>query len=295
MFDDLIKTFMQAAQSGSFSKAAEELFLSPNAVKKRIKCLEQRTGVILFFRSNKGIALTKAGQFLYADFGIISKQYEQALEKARRIQHEPVGAIRIGMMSTFLDSFMTNSWHGIRKEFAQNPLHTVYYGNSLSDLDTLFCDVGKEIDLCIEIYDPDIARKYGLQVKKVSEYDLYIGVPDALQLPWNDRVSIEQLTRQTLVLPYRRRAKIYAEVWDKVKRTLPETIIEGIAEYNIRTLNDCYVNRHCILVAENQINLYPFFSFFPLEIEGSISFGIYYSAEADEQIKNIVHTITAVL
>ncbi len=293
MLNDLIETFIQAARRGSFSKAAEDLFLSPNAVKKRIKALEQRTGITLFLRSNKGVILTKAGQSLYADFIIMSKQYEQALEKARRIQHEPMGAIRIGMMNTFLDVFMTSSWHEIRKEFDQNPLHAVYYGHSLSDLDALFRNVGKGVNLCIEIYDPDIARKYGLEVEKVSDFGLYIGVPDALHLPWTDKVSIEQLAGQTLALPSRSRGRVYNKVWNMTKQASSEIVTEEIGEYNIRTFNDCYVNRHCILVAENQIKLYRFFSFFPLEIEDTISFGLYYPAEANEEAKRIVHTITA--
>ncbi|MBR2639153.1 MAG: LysR family transcriptional regulator, partial [Oscillospiraceae bacterium] len=67
MFDEYLKTFICAAECGSFAKAAEALFLSPNAVKKRIGCLEESLGFLLFERNLKGIRLTPAGKSFYED------------------------------------------------------------------------------------------------------------------------------------------------------------------------------------------------------------------------------------
>ena len=50
MFDDYLKTFICAAECGSFTKASELLFLSPNAVKKRINSIEESLGFPLFDR-----------------------------------------------------------------------------------------------------------------------------------------------------------------------------------------------------------------------------------------------------
>ena len=41
MLDDLYSTFFSVAEKLSFSKTAEELFLTPNAVKKRIESLKK--------------------------------------------------------------------------------------------------------------------------------------------------------------------------------------------------------------------------------------------------------------
>ena len=293
MFDNAITTFMQVVKFGSFSKTAEALFLSPNAVKKRIKALEEQTGITLFIRSNRGVCLTKAGQALYNDFSMILEQYKTAVEKAQNIQNEPAGALRIGMMGTFLDTFMTTSWHEILRKLAQSALHIVHYGSSLSDMDALFGGVGRETDLCIDIYDPDLAQRYGLQARKVSTYNIYIGVPGTMGLLWSDKVSLEQLGGQTLFLPPRGRAEIYDTVWNQMKQLHLEIGTEEIWEYNIRTFNSCYINRHCILVAENQINLYPFFSFFPLDMDVAVSFGVYYPIHMDRQTEIFIDMITS--
>ena len=67
MFDEYLKTFICAAECGSFAKAAEALFLSPNAIKKRINALEESLGFPLFERTLKGIKLTSAGKAFYED------------------------------------------------------------------------------------------------------------------------------------------------------------------------------------------------------------------------------------
>ena len=41
MFDGRLETFVKVAQSGSFTKAAEELYLTPTAVMKQINALER--------------------------------------------------------------------------------------------------------------------------------------------------------------------------------------------------------------------------------------------------------------
>ncbi len=57
-----IRAFVAAARHLSFSKAANELFVTPAAVSQQVKLLEDHLGVRLFRRSNKALVLTSAGQ-----------------------------------------------------------------------------------------------------------------------------------------------------------------------------------------------------------------------------------------
>lgn len=56
--------FIQVAQTGSFSKAAQQLFISQSAVSKRIALLESQLEQKLFDRIGRQISLTEAGQAL---------------------------------------------------------------------------------------------------------------------------------------------------------------------------------------------------------------------------------------
>ncbi len=59
-----LKAFIQVAESGSFSTAAEKLFLTQPAVSKRISTLESELNVSLFDRISRQATLTDAGRTL---------------------------------------------------------------------------------------------------------------------------------------------------------------------------------------------------------------------------------------
>src|SRR5262245_21838689 len=57
--------FEAAARNLSFTKAAEELFITQSAVSRQIKALEDHLGVTLFERRPRSLALTEGGHALY--------------------------------------------------------------------------------------------------------------------------------------------------------------------------------------------------------------------------------------
>ena len=61
-----LKTFIRAAELGSFSAAAERLNYAQSTVTAQIESLERELGVSLFIRTGKRIALSAAGKELLA-------------------------------------------------------------------------------------------------------------------------------------------------------------------------------------------------------------------------------------
>ncbi len=60
MYHKYLEIFIQVADTGSFSKAGEKLFLSPTAVMKQMNLMESELGLSLLNRTNHGITLTEA-------------------------------------------------------------------------------------------------------------------------------------------------------------------------------------------------------------------------------------------
>ena len=60
----LLEVFVQVAELGSFSKAAQRLYITPSAVIQQFNRLEDELGVKLLVRTRKGVALTPAGEYL---------------------------------------------------------------------------------------------------------------------------------------------------------------------------------------------------------------------------------------
>src|SRR5512139_1216140 len=63
---DLLRGFRAAARHLSFTRAAQELFVTQPAVSREIRTLEAQLGRPLFRRVNRALQLTPAGQELYA-------------------------------------------------------------------------------------------------------------------------------------------------------------------------------------------------------------------------------------
>ena len=68
MNDLQINYFLAAARNLSFSRAAQELFVSQPAISRQILALEQELGCPLFVRMNKSISLTSNGEMFYDFF-----------------------------------------------------------------------------------------------------------------------------------------------------------------------------------------------------------------------------------
>ncbi|MZP29772.1 LysR family transcriptional regulator [Heliobacterium undosum] len=62
---ELYRAFYLVAKEGSISKAAEQLYITQPAVSRSIQQLEEKLGCVLFFRTPKGVKLTKEGELLF--------------------------------------------------------------------------------------------------------------------------------------------------------------------------------------------------------------------------------------
>lgn len=83
MYNPQLETFITVAESGSFAKAADKLYISPTAVIKQINILESNLDIKLFNRTHRGLTLTAAGKSLYSDAKYIICYSHESLERAK--------------------------------------------------------------------------------------------------------------------------------------------------------------------------------------------------------------------
>jgi len=82
-----LRTFCEAARSGSFREAGERLFVTASAVSHQIKNLESELGQELFERNARAIKLTAPGAALFGDVEPLLDQLDFAVSNHRRAQH----------------------------------------------------------------------------------------------------------------------------------------------------------------------------------------------------------------
>lgn len=59
-----LRYFLAVAVAGSFTRAAEQLYVSQPALSRAVSQIERDLDVVLFVRTNKGTTLTPAGEVL---------------------------------------------------------------------------------------------------------------------------------------------------------------------------------------------------------------------------------------
>lgn len=94
------KVFLSVAENLSFSKAANELFISQPAVTKHIKELELKLNSALFERKGNKVYLTKAGKMTYSYLTKIKLKYEELEFELGKMNDSFKGTLRIGASST---------------------------------------------------------------------------------------------------------------------------------------------------------------------------------------------------
>lgn len=137
------EVFLLVAENLSFSKAAEDLFISQPAVTKHIKELESRLNIALFERKGNKIYLTKAGKLIYTDLKKIKQAYQEMEFELGRLNDTFKGVLRVGASSTISQYLIPKVIAAFHKRYPKIELHLLN-GNSFEVEQKLF---ENEIDL----------------------------------------------------------------------------------------------------------------------------------------------------
>jgi DNA-binding transcriptional LysR family regulator len=112
-----LETLVTIVKHNSYTRAAEELFLTQPALSSHIQSLENELGTVIFNRSGKNVTLTEAGRILYNYAVNILNMREQALYSVARYEGILEGELAIassnvpqqyllpGLLKAFSDSY----------------------------------------------------------------------------------------------------------------------------------------------------------------------------------------------
>jgi LysR family glycine cleavage system transcriptional activator len=101
-----VKAFEAAARSGSFTRAAEELFVTPGAVSQQVKALETELGLKLFNRERQRLVITEAGR---AYLAVVRDALDQiALGTERLTRRQRSGVLTVSVSPDFAAKWLVN-------------------------------------------------------------------------------------------------------------------------------------------------------------------------------------------
>ncbi|MBS3919456.1 MAG: LysR family transcriptional regulator [Deltaproteobacteria bacterium] len=106
--------FHEVVRHRSFTKAAEELFVSQPAVTKHIKGLEHKVGMRLIERGRGGFHLSEAGKILFKSAHKISNHIRGVESHLGRLKKEHHGLLRIGTTESYSRCLMPTLLSGFQ-------------------------------------------------------------------------------------------------------------------------------------------------------------------------------------
>lgn len=193
--DKQLRGFTASVRTGSFSKAAEELYLSPQALIKQINQLETEVGARLLKRSPTGVVCTPAGQHFYQSVSHLENYMAHVIQECQNRAGSRERELRVGVLSTPL--FM--------------PSLCFDFANSHPDiaLKQIELDSAHDYRLLLD-YKADILESgrfettldgTGLRFTKLTEMQPVCVMAPSHRLAGQTHVSLNDLTGETVAVP----------------------------------------------------------------------------------------------
>ncbi|MFZ6733732.1 LysR substrate-binding domain-containing protein [Undibacterium sp. Ji42W] len=133
-----LRAFEAAARHGSFKQAANELAVTPTAISHQIRLLEEYTGLCLFDRQVRKVALTDAGVVLYPVLRDGFNAVEKALQSLEKT-HERRSVI-ISTTNAFMARWLAPRLTGFQKLYPEIDLE-LHASDQAVDLGTDVADI----------------------------------------------------------------------------------------------------------------------------------------------------------
>lgn len=165
MFDMNVQCFYAVAESGSFSRAAELLFLTQPSVSRNVKVLEAELGYSLFVRTTRSVRLTKQGEMLFGVLQKALKVWHTGLDEIATTGRELRGRLRVGLLSTWVvDRMPIFDVFQQQHPNVQIEIHKFRYMELVEklldgSLDIIFTIVEENFEQYLATHDPRIASR----------------------------------------------------------------------------------------------------------------------------------------
>jgi DNA-binding transcriptional LysR family regulator len=103
-----LRYFVVLAEELHFARAAKRLHISPPPLTQRIKKLEAETGVLLFHRTKRTVALTAAGLVLLEEARRLLQHASRVTPILHRAARGETGSVRVGVVGSAIFSHARN-------------------------------------------------------------------------------------------------------------------------------------------------------------------------------------------
>lgn len=194
-----LQTFIRVSKYGSFTKAAEESFISSTAVMKQINRLETELNLTLFVRSATGVRLTEQGATFLPAVQQILAQLTTAIVDARHVGLPIKDVITVGTSLLHPAEPFMRIWQELSPKLAGFQLRVIQLQNDDNSSNREYALLGRTCDLMVGTFD-NTTLKQAFTAFPLGHYHFEIAVRHDHPLAHHKRVTLDDLAGQRLLM-----------------------------------------------------------------------------------------------
>ena len=294
MFDGRLETFVKVAQSGSFTKAAEELYLTPTAVMKQINALEKDLRVALFDRTNHGLHLTGAGEAFLSDARYLLEYLSRARERVREIyENENRKSIRIGTSVMTPAKFILDMWSEIQSRMPALKIELVPFDNNPVNSVEILRNLGQHIDVVAGLYDDRFLKERRCLAAHLYDKKIILAVPVAHALSAEMIIASDKLKNSKVLFIRRGWNRYIDDLRDQVEAKGVKT--EDFEMFNLAAYNRAVAENTPIITVEGWEDVRPLLRPIPADWDDTIPFGVFYSPTPTKLVKKFIDLLSSIV
>lgn len=189
-----MKYLQAVVETGSFTEAAEQCFVSQSAVSQGIAALENELGVKLVERKGRGFQLTPAGEFFYRRSLVLTADLEQLCRETRRKGKNSKASLCVGYLSSYNGDELGRAISAFTREHPEVDL-TTCIGNHE---DLYHALITEKADLVLNDQRRAFADHCHNLILRRSGYFVEVSIHNALASL--DSIEIEELKNTPCIL-----------------------------------------------------------------------------------------------
>ncbi len=191
---DVLRSFFLVAESGSLSKAAEQLHVSQSTLTRQMQNLESEIGGSLLERGHNGVALTAAGMTLLDGMRPVVATADEVVARTRSRARGQSTSLRIGYITSAAEVYLTPALAALRRSHPQTKVHLV----DLSPGEQLEALRRGELDVVVlGNINAAIAREFF--VRRIATFSVVAALPESHPLAADPEVDLASLRRDMFV------------------------------------------------------------------------------------------------
>lgn len=277
MYNPQLDSFIRVADSGSFSKAAEAMYISSPAIIQQINLLEASCGFKLFTRSNHGVKLTPAGRSLYEDARTIIRLSQDALNRARRLAESSETTVRIGTSLLYKCRLLPDLWTRVSEKHPELKIEILPM-TEYQNRGEVFSALGIQYDLFEGIYGS--AGWNGLcRFLELDRTPICCAVAKNHRLAGIKKLTMQDLNGEYLVMPIEGVSSEIDAFRRNIVENYPTVQIVDSPYYGIDTFTLCEVNGYILITQPVYTDIHNNLVTIPLETSYTLPYGLMYANE----------------